>query len=116
MYSEPCQTSKMERFSNIIQLFFAKFLQNTPLERDLIILLFEYPKPQPPSAKKDALKNFVKFTGKHLCWSLFFKNFKILGTPILKNISERLLLLFAETMVGNGDIFSVFTKRRKSVQ
>ena len=24
--------------------------------------------------KKGVLKNFTKFTGKHLCWSLFFKN------------------------------------------
>ena len=32
--------------------------------------------------KKGALKNFVNFTGKHLCWR----------TPILKKICERLLL------------------------
>ena len=58
------------------------------------------------------LKNFVIFTGKHLCWSLFLIKLqackfiekrlqhwcfplhvrKFLRTPILKNISERLLL------------------------
>ena len=40
--------------------------------------------------KKGVLKNFVKFTGKHLPWSLFFA--KLLRTPTLKNICERLLL------------------------
>ena len=30
-------------------------------------------KKQPPdmSCEKSALKNFAKFTGKHMCWSLF---------------------------------------------
>ena len=61
----------------------------------------------------DVLKNFVIFTGKHLCWSLFLIKLqackfiekrlqhwcfplrvrKFLRTPILKNISERLLLI-----------------------
>ena len=65
------------------------------------------------SVKKGVLKNFVNFTGKHLCWSLFLIKLqafrpaillkktptqvfcceiaKILRTPILKNICERLL-------------------------
>ena len=72
---------------------------------------------QPPDVfyKKVVLKNFAIFTGKHLCWSFFWielqtwrsLNFinkrlyhkcfpvniaKILRTPILKNICERLLL------------------------
>ena len=60
--------------------------------------------------KKAVLKNFTIFTGKQLCWNLFFnKNVsftkkrlqhwsflanieKFLRTPILKNICERLLL------------------------
>ena len=56
--------------------------------------------------KKAVLKNFAIFTGKHVCWNLFFnKNAslqgpsfikkrleKFLRTPILKNICERLLL------------------------
>ena len=33
------------------------------------------------SAKKHVLKNFAKFTGHNLCWSLFFK--KVAGlTPV----------------------------------
>ena len=56
------------------------------------------------------LKNFVIFTGKHLCWRLFLQTFKFiekrlqhwyfplhvrkfLRTSILKNISEGLLLI-----------------------
>ena len=60
--------------------------------------------------KKDVLKNFAKFTGKHLCLSLFLNkveillkkrlrrkrfpvNFaKFLRTPFLQNTSGRLLL------------------------
>ena len=65
--------------------------------------------------KKDVLRNFTKFTGKHLCQSLFFKkvagpatllkkrlwhrcfpvNFaKFLGTPFLIKHLRRLILLF----------------------
>ena len=67
------------------------------------------------SVKKTVLKNFVKLTGKHLCWSIFFNkntglqacNFiqkrlkqgcfpdniaKLLRITILKNVCERLLL------------------------
>ena len=64
---------------------------------------------QPPEVlfKKGVLKNFANFTGKHLCWSLFFNKVanpqaptqmcsceisKILRTPILKNICGRLLI------------------------
>ena len=63
------------------------------------------------SIKKGVLRNFTKFTGKHLCQSLFFnKTFstllkkrlwhrcfpvsflKFLRTPLLQNTSGRLLL------------------------
>ena len=39
-------------------------------------LIRETLKKQPPEVfcKKSALKNFAKFTGKHLCQSLFFNN------------------------------------------
>ena len=41
--------------------------------------------------KKGVLKNFSKFTGKHLCQSLFFD--KVAGLrPFLQNTSGRLLL------------------------
>ena len=66
------------------------------------------------AATGGVLKNFVIFTGKDLCWSIFLIKLqackfiekrlrhwcfplhvgKFLKTPILKNISERLLLLF----------------------
>ena len=42
------------------------------------------------SVKKGVLKNFENFMGKHLCFPGKFAKF--LGTPILKNICERLLL------------------------
>ena len=57
--------------------------------------------------KKAVLKTSGIFTGKHLCWSLFLRNFikkrlqqrcvplnipKFLRTPILESISKRLLL------------------------
>ena len=41
--------------------------------------------------KKGVLRNFIKFTGKHLCQSLFF-NVKFLRTPFLQNTSGRLLV------------------------
>ena len=64
--------------------------------------------------KKAVLKNFAVFTGKHLCWDLFFnKNAslqgpsfikkrlqKFLRTPILKNICERLLLRVSLELVS----------------
>ena len=61
---------------------------------------------QPPEVfcRKGDLKNFANFTVNHLCWSLFFdkkrlqhwcfpaKFGKVLGTPMLNNSFERLLL------------------------
>ena len=59
------------------------------------------------SIKKALLKNLAIFTGKHLCWSLFLRNFikkrlhhkyfpenivELLRIPIMKSICERLLL------------------------
>ena len=79
--------------------------------------------------KKGVLRNFTKFTGKHLCQSLFFNKVaglrpatfllkktpqhrcfpvnitKFLRTPILKNISERLLL-----KLGNLRNIQIFNK------
>ena len=64
------------------------------------------------SLKKNALKKFAKFTGKHLCWSLFFR--KVTGQKpatllkkdsntgvfllILRNFQEH---LFQRTYSGN---------------
>ena len=36
--------------------------------------------------KKDILKSFTKFTGKHLCWSLFFK--KVTGLQACNSINK----------------------------
>ena len=81
--------------------------------------------PRRCSVKKGVLKNFKKFTGKHLCQRLFFNkvagfrpatllkkrlwhryfpvNFsKSLKTPFLQNSSERLLLK------GQLSLFSTF--------
>ena len=72
------------------------------------------------SAKKGVLRNFTKFTGKHLCQSLFFNKFaglrpatllkkrlwhrcfpvnfvKFLRTPFLQNTSARLLTKLCES-------------------
>ena len=82
-------------------------------------LLFNLMLKQPPEIlyKKGVLKHFVKFTGKHVCRSLFSKNavqennfiktrdsctgfscdvYEILGIPFLQKTFVRLLLL----MVG----------------
>ena len=88
------------------------------------------------SIKKAFLKNFAIFTEEHLCWSLFLNknaglqswNFikkvfpvniiKLLGTPVLKNICERLFERFptwANNITSNigieEDIFSKTTQR-----
>ena len=81
---------------------------------------------KPPEVfyKKGVLKNFAKFTGKHLCQSLFFNKVaslrpttslkkrlwhwclpvnitKCLRTPILKNIYERLLAFLKTSLFAN---------------
>ena len=70
--------------------------------------------------KKDVLRNFAKFTGKHLCQRLFLNkvtglhrcfpvNFeKFLRTPFLQKTSERLLLWFAFTKVTKKEFFIAF--------
>ena len=57
-------TSKILKLVNSSETQKSEYLVNE-------ILLFQK---QPPevSYKKDVLKNFAKFTGKHLCQSLFF--------------------------------------------
>ena len=66
------------------------------------------------SVKKGVLRNFTKFTGKHLCQSVFFNkvaglrlNFaKFLRTPFLQNTSGR-LLLFCQVTRFTDPNFSV---------
>ena len=80
-----------------------------------------------------ALKDFVIFTGKHLCWSLFLIKLqackfiekrlqhwcfvlnvkKFSRTPILKNIREQLLLiimLFLRNLIFFGCLFTMIKK------
>ena len=45
------------------------------------------------SVKKGVLTNFAKFTGKHLCQSLFFNNVAGLACNIIKN--ETLVQMFS---------------------
>ena len=54
------------------------------------------------SMKKDVLGNFTKFTGKHLCQSLFFSKvagLKFLRTSFLQNNSGRLLLSIQRAVI-----------------
>ena len=67
------------------------------------------------SVEKGDLKNFANFTVNHLCWSLFLdkkrlqhrcfpaKFGKVLGTPMLNNSFERLLLLvLSQNAIANS--------------
>ena len=87
---------------------------------------------QPPEVlyKKAGLENFAKFTGKHLCKSLFLiklqisacnftkketlspVNFaKFLRTPFSQNTSGRLLLIFGDSEAAIGVVLSWFYKK-----
>ena len=50
----------------------------------------QYVQKQPPEVffKKNVLKNFANFTGKHLCWSLFFN--KVTGLRACSFIKKSL--------------------------
>ena len=45
--------------------------------------------------KIGALKNFANFTGKHLCWSLFFNN--------IAGLSHEMIILFLKCYLGKID-------------
>ena len=65
----------MSAVTHINKYLFPKFLGTS--ETDMNQVLSKYIKTkqkQPPEVfyKKGVLRNFVKFTGKHLCQSLFF--------------------------------------------
>ena len=67
---------------SISQLFFKHFIQ----EQEVAIRRLNTYKRR--SIKKDALRNFVKFTGKHLCQSLFLIKLQGSGLQLyLKNDS-----------------------------
>ena len=67
------------------------FLYDNGLRHERVKHLFHK---QPPEVfcKKDVLRNFAKFTGKHLCQRFFFN--KVAGIHFLQNTSGLLLLLF----------------------
>ena len=58
---------------------------NTLFLKRLSIFLFYEAQKQPPKMfyKKAVLKKFAIFTGKHLCWSLFFYKIAGLGRATL---------------------------------
>ena len=79
--------------------------------------------------KKVALENFTKFTGKHLCQSLFFnkiaglraetqtqvfpvKLVKFLRTPYLQNTSGRLLLILFKACFSYFPLSKVFATKK----
>ena len=75
------------------------------------------------SVKKDVLKNFADFTGKHLCWNIFlihtcfpvkFANFS--RTSFSKNIWERLLLRKLEAVVQKCSVKKVFLEISQNSQ
>ena len=59
------------------------------------------------SVKKGVLKNFGKFTGRHLCQSLFFNKF--LRTPFSQNTSGRLLLRIMMQKIKQNSFDSFIT-------
>ena len=65
-YSEPFQTSKMERFVKIANGFWIRYCLR------LVILSRDRSSRPEVFYKKGVPRNFAKFTGKHLCQSLFF--------------------------------------------
>ena len=77
-YSKPCQTSKMGLFVKIVNNWksWTIFIKNC-------ILMFRSSRPE-EFCKKGVLRNFAKFTGKHLCESLFDKVTGLRPATLLK--------------------------------
>ena len=65
------------------------------------------------SAKKGVLKNFAKFTGKHLCESLFFNKVGCLRS--VQKTSGQLLLWTTASETSNTKYLELI-KRRSKVQ
>ena len=68
MFTIPCDSQKT--------LFFYKF--HCYFEVFSATMLFRNSRPE-VIYKKDFLKHFAKFAGKHLCRTLFFKNLQVSG-------------------------------------
>ena len=104
-------------------------LYNTKLEFNMILVQKFRSSHRRCSVRKGVLGNFAKFTGKHLCQSLFFNkvaglrlatllkkrlwhrcfpvNFaKFLRTPFLQNTSRRLLLKVGAALLDSARSFT----------
>ena len=63
------------------------------------------------SVKKGVLRNFAKFTGKHLCQRLFFNKVAGLGLNCGKVVGKRLMNLFVKgklKLLGTGNLKSIY--------
>ena len=72
-----------------------KILQNGGVFQGRMVILFARKQPPQVFCKKVVLGNFAKFTGKHMCQSLYFNNgcfpvnfAKFPRTPVLQNTSD----------------------------
>ena len=106
-------TNKVSKFLNLRQITFIHWNEFDYLQFQIIIRSSH----QGCSMEKDVLRNFTKFTAKHLCQSLFLNKFaglmpatlwkkslwykcfpvnfvKFLRTSFLQNTSRRLLLYY----------------------
>ena len=76
-----------DTFSKVLHGCFSRFLYcaNGTKSRKASHIPVQNPKlvARMCSVKKDILENFVKFTRKHLCWSLFFNKITDLQLAIL---------------------------------
>ena len=81
VFSEPTQISEMKTIS-----YFCKKIYLTFLCSDICVLMFRgFTKSQwRCSVGKGALRNFAKFTGKHLCQSLFLIKLQTLACNFIK--------------------------------
>ena len=112
---------KMQRAMTLCKTKLDVERQEENQQRSLVSLVIDRKQPPEVFYTKGILKNFAIFTGIHLCWSLFvklqafrhatllkrysstgvfrkyceyYKYCEIFRTPILKNICERLLLIY----------------------
>ena len=65
-------TRKIKNLTEIINLRIPKINKESNVFMLVSVTLFIEKQPPEMFCKKGGLKIFTKFTGKHLCWSLFF--------------------------------------------
>ena len=69
----------MWNFFKLILIYFSSALLSLNQTKSLSPVDAFVESGEPEAATKDVLKNFAKFTGKHLCQCLFFKKLQALG-------------------------------------